>query len=144
MPSRLALRVAVVCGAVAIFCGPAAHAQAPPNSARFVTLLLVKESKQIKSDTTLLNTRDKDIAKLEAATRRSQINSLAKSLNKLHSQIVHSTTELQIMSTQVLTDAKGLNPSNPTLVSQAVAGILSVQTLSLRAGLGVAPATPSQ
>jgi len=144
MPSRLVLRVAVVCGAVDIVLGPSAHAQAPPNSVRFVKLLLMKESKQIKADTTLLNMRERDIAKLDAATRRSQVNSLTKSLNKLHSQILHSTTQLQVFSTQVFTDAKGLSPANPGLVNQAFAGILSVQTLSLRAGLGIAPATPGQ
>jgi hypothetical protein len=104
----------------------------------------MKESKQIKANTTLLNMRDKDIAKLDAATRRSQINSLTKSLNKLHSQILHSTTELQVTSTQVLTDANAVSPSDPALVSQAVAGILSVQNLSVHAGLGIAPATPHQ
>jgi hypothetical protein len=88
--------------------------------------------------------RDKDIAKLDAATRRSQINSLTKSLNKLHTQILHGTTQLQVFSTQVFTDAKALSPANPGLVNQAFGGILSVQMLSVRAGLGIAPATPGQ
>jgi hypothetical protein len=142
MPSRLVLIVAVLCGAVGIVCVPAAHAQAPPNSVRFVKLLLMKESTKIKANTTALNMRDRDIAKLDAATRRSQINSLTRSLDKLHTQILHNTTFLQVFSTQVFTDAEALSPPDPALVSQAFAGILSVQTQSVRASLGIAPATP--
>jgi hypothetical protein len=142
MALRALLGVAVFCGAMGIVEGKAARAQSP-NSKRFVALLLVKTTKAIQADTKALNTRDKDIAKLDAATKKSEIKSLTRTLNKLHTQVLNMTTGLQVLSTQVYNDAKGLNPPNPTAVSAAFHNILTVQTLSVRAGLGIAPATPS-
>jgi hypothetical protein len=144
MPARLISRVAIVCGAVGILTGgQSAYAQRP-NSPRFVKLLLMQEEKEIKSDTKALNTRDKDVVKLENATRQSQINSLNRSLLKLHNQILAMTSRLISFSTQVNTAATVLSPPNPSLSSRAFSNLLTVQTLSLRSGLGVQPATPTQ
>jgi hypothetical protein len=143
MPARLILRVAIVCGTVGILSGgQSAHAQ-NPNSPRFVAVLLMQEETSIKSDTKALNTRDKDIMKLDAATKPSQIRSLSKSLQKLHNQIIAMTTKLQASSTSVYTGATHLSPPQPNLVSKAFSNILTVQQLSVRAGLGIAPATPT-
>jgi hypothetical protein len=109
-----------------------------------VALLLNQQNKEIASDTKALNTRDKDIVKLETATRPSQINSLNKSLVKLHNQILAMTTKLQAFSVQVYTGATHLTPPNPTLKTKAFNNLLTVQGLSVRAGLGINPATPMQ
>jgi hypothetical protein len=136
--------IAVFCGAVGTLGGQTAQAQAP-SSVRFVSLLLSKEAKLIKSDTKALNTRDKDILKLNAATRQSQINQLNKALTKLHSQVLSMTTKLQLLALQVVTDAKHLSPANSpanqALVNRALASVIAVQRLSLRACLGLNPAT---
>lgn len=142
MPARPILRVAIVCGVVGILTGgQPAHAQ-NPNSPRFVMTLLMQETKEIQSDTKALNTRDKDIMKLDRATKPSQIKSLNKSLLKLHNEILKMTTKLQAFSIQVYTGATHLSPPKPPLASKALSNLKAVQTLSVRAGLGVAPATP--
>jgi len=143
MRLRHILGVAIFCGAVGTLGGQAVQAQ-NPNSPKFVMLLLKQEASQIKSDTKALNTRDKDVAKLETATKKSEINQLNKALLKLHNQILSMTTKLISFSTQVNTGAVALSPPNPALVSKAFGNLLTVQTLSVRAGLGINPATPSQ
>jgi hypothetical protein len=115
-----------------------------PNSPKFVKLLLNKEAKAIKSDTKALNMRDKDIAKFEATKNPKLEKQLEKSLTKLHNQILGMTTKLQAESVQVYTGARILSPPNPSLKSSAFANLLMVQLLSVRAGLGVVPATPTQ
>lgn len=142
MRLRHILGAAIFCGAVGTLGGQTVQAQAP-SSARFVKLLLIKQQTQIKADTKALNTRDKDIAKLDVATNPRQIRQLSKSLSKLHNQILAMTTKLQALSVQVFTNARNV-PSNPTLEHKALANLLVVQTLSVRAGLGIAPATPTQ
>jgi hypothetical protein len=142
MLSRHILAAAIFCGAVGTVGGQTAQAQAP-SSPRFVKLLLMKQGKLIKSDTKALNMRDNDILKLNAATNQRKINQLNKTLSKLHSQILTMTTRLQVLSGQVFTDASHLEPPNPTLQSHALANLLTTQNLSVRAGLGIAPATPT-
>jgi hypothetical protein len=144
MPARLVLRVAIACAAVGILTGGRSAQAQNPNSPRFVALLLNEQNKEIKSDTKALNTRDKDIMKLESATRPSQIKSLNNSLVKLHNQILSMTTKLQAFSVQVYTGATHLTPPSPTLKTKAFNNLLTVQTLSVRAGLGINPATPMQ
>jgi hypothetical protein len=144
IPARLVLTVAIACAAVGILTGGRSAQAQNPNSPRFVALLLMQETKDIESDTKALNTRDKDIVKLDNATKPSQIKSLKKSLTKLHNQILGMTTNLQAFSIQVYTGAAHLSPPNPTLKSKAFSNILTVQTLSVRTGLGIAPATPAQ
>ena len=141
MPLRHILGIAVFCGAVSTLGGRTVQAQAP-SSARFVKLILMKQEVGIKADTKALNTRDKDIAKLNAATNGRQIKQLSKALSTLHRQILSGTTRLQVLSGQVYTDALNV-PSNPELASKALANLLLVQTLSVRAGLGINPATPT-
>jgi hypothetical protein len=143
MPARLILRVAIACAAVGILTGGRSAQAQNPNSPRFVALLLNEQNKEISSDTKALNTRDKDVVKLENATKPSQIRSLNKSLIKLHNQILSMTTKLQAFSVQVYTGATHLTPPNSTLKTKAFDNLLSVQTLSARAGLGIAPATPT-
>jgi hypothetical protein len=82
--------------------------------------------------------------KLDRATKPSQIKSLNKSLIKLHNQILAMTSKLISFSVQVNTAATALSPPNPTLASKAFSNLLTVQTLSVQAGLGVTPATPTQ
>jgi hypothetical protein len=144
MPARLVLRVAIACAAVGILTGGRSAQAQNPNSPRFVALLLMQQNKEIKSDTKALNTRDKDIVKLDNATKPSQIKQLNKSLTKLHNQILAMTSKLISFSTQVYTGATHLTPPNPTLKTKALDNLLTVQTLSVRAGLGVLPATPMQ
>jgi predicted nucleic acid-binding Zn-ribbon protein len=109
-----------------------------------VQLLLRNESAQISADTKALNTRDNDILKLNAATSAKQIKQLEKTLTRLNHQIVAMTLELQALSGQAFTTASSLTPPNPALVSTSLGNLLTVQSLSTRAGLGVGPATPSQ
>ncbi len=133
----------IFCGAVGTLGGQPVQAQ-NPNSVRFVKLLLMQEEKEIKSDQKAINTRNKDVAKLDAAKKASQIKQLEKALLKLHNQILSMTTKLQAFSVQVYTGAAVLSPPNPALVSKALGNLLTVQNLSVQAGLGIVPATPSQ
>jgi hypothetical protein len=144
MQVRHILGIAVFWGVVGTLGGPTVQAAPTPNSAKFVQLLLQKEAKAIKSDTKALNMRDKDVAKLEATTNPRKVKQLQNTLLKLHNQILAMTTKLQAEAVQVNTAASALSPPNPALKSQALAELLMVQKLSLRAGLGLAPATPSQ
>ena len=137
------LGIAIFCGAMGTLEGQSVQAQTP-NSARFVKLLLLNQSTQIKADTKAMATRNKDIAKLDAATNPRQIKQLAKMVSRLNNQILLLTTKLQILSLQVYASAVNLTPSNPALVSSALSNLVLVQTLSLTEGLGVSPATPSQ
>jgi hypothetical protein len=109
-----------------------------------VQLLLRNESAQIRADTKALNTRNNDILKLNAATSARQIKQLEKTLTRLNRQIVAMTLNLQVFSSQAFTTASSLTPSNPGLVSSSLANLLTVQSLSVQAGVGVGPATPSQ
>jgi hypothetical protein len=143
MRLRHILGAAIFCGAVGTLGGQSVHAQ-KPNSPKFVMLLLKQQQMEIKSDTKALNTRDKDVVKLENATKQSQINQLNKTLLQLHKQILSMTTKLASFSTQVYTGASVLTPPNPALLSQALTNLKTVQVLSLRAGLGIQPATPTQ
>jgi hypothetical protein len=142
MRLRYILGAALFCGAVSTLGGQAVQAQTP-NSPKFVKLLLMKENTDIKNDTKALNTRDKDVAKFQNATGAKE-KQLEKTLTKLHNQILKMTTTLISFSTQVNTGANALSPPNPALASKALSNLLTVQTLSVRAGLGVQPATPSQ
>jgi hypothetical protein len=135
--------VAVILGVVGTLAAPTAQA-ATPNSPKFVNLLLKQETKAIKADTKALNMRDSDIAKLQATTNPKKEKQLEKSLSKLHNQILKMTTKLQAESQQVYTAASVLQPPNPALKSSAFSNLLLVQMLSVRAGLGVVPATPTQ
>jgi hypothetical protein len=143
MRPRYLLGVAVIWGAVGTLTAPTAQA-ATPNSPKFVNLILKKETKAINADTKSLNTRDKQIAQLETTTNPKKTKQLENSLTKLHNQILKMTTMLQSESVQVFTAASVLNPPNPSLQSAALSNLLLVQMLSVRAGLGVAPATPMQ
>jgi hypothetical protein len=143
MRSRNLWAVALIFGAASTIAGQTAHAQAP-SSERFVMLLLTKESREINSVTKALNTRDNDIAKLNAATNPRQIRKLENMLSRLHGQILSMTTRLITLSGQVYTNAISLIPSNPTLVSKALSNLVVVQHLSLRDGLGIQPATPTK
>jgi hypothetical protein len=143
MRPRHLLGVAVLSGVVGTLGGPTAQA-APPNSVKFVKLLLKNETKAIKSDTKALNTRDKDIAKLQNTTNRRVENQLEKSLTTLHRQILSMTTRLSAGAMQTYTAASILSPPDPPLKSSALSNLLVIQTLSVRAGLGISPATPNQ
>ena len=143
MRSRQILGFAIFCGAMGTLGGQTVQAQAP-SSQRFVQLLLMNQSTQISADMKAVNKRNMEIAQLEAATSSRQISKLAKSLTKLNREILAMTANLQLLSIQTVTLADALAPSNPGLVSTAVANLLTVQTISVQAGLGVSPATPSQ
>ena len=143
MRPRHLLGVAVLWGVVGTLGGPTAQA-APPNSVKFVKLLLKNETKGIKSDTKALNTADKDIAKLQNTSNPQKEKQLEKSLTSLGKQITSMTHKLQSLATQTYAAASVLSPPDPPLKSMAFSNLLTVQLLSVRAGLGVAPATPSQ
>jgi hypothetical protein len=104
----------------------------------------MKQVQAIKADNKLLNMRDKDVAKLEATTNPRVERMLEKSLTKLHNMILSMTAKLQLEATQVYTGASVLSPPNPQLKSEALTNLLATQQLSIRAGLGIAPATPTQ
>jgi hypothetical protein len=142
MLPRHLLRVAIFCGAVGIVGGQPAHAQTP-SSTRFVKLLLMNQMKLISADTKALNTRNAGIVKLNNATNQRQINQLNKMLTRLNTQIVRMTAELTLFSTQNYNYAVELSPPDSALVSQALAALRIVQALSVQAGLGIAPATPT-
>jgi hypothetical protein len=143
MRPRHLLGVAVFWGVVGTLGGPTAQAQAAtPNSPRAVALFLQLLEKGIKSDTKALNTRDSDIAKLDAATNARRIKQLSNTLAKLHRQILRMTTMLISEATQAFNSANNLSPPNPPLKSRAFGDLLLVQQLSLRTGLGIQPATP--
>ena len=74
------LGAAIFCGAMGTLGGQTAQAQAP-SSARFVQLLLRNENILIRTDTKTLNTRDQDIAKLNAATSSRKIRQLSAALS---------------------------------------------------------------
>jgi hypothetical protein len=143
MPSRRFWSVAVFCGAMGLVGGPAAHAQ-PSSSVRFVSLLLMNETKKIQANMKKQSMRDATIVKLNAATSQRQINQLNKTLTHLNDEILVSTLQLTAYSTQAYNYAVELSPPNSSLVSEALGALLTVQTLSIQAGLGIAPATPSQ
>jgi hypothetical protein len=143
MRSRHFLGVTIICGALGTLGGQTVKAQAP-SSERFVRLLLMNESALIQKDTKALTTRNADIAKLNSATNSRQIRQLGKTLSRLNQQILSLTTRLQVFSTQVYNTAHNLTPSNPSLVSSALANLLIVQQLSIQANLGINPATPMQ
>jgi hypothetical protein len=145
MRPRHLLGVAVFWGVVSTLGGPTAQAATTPNSPKAVTLFLkLIVEKGIKADTKALNMRDRDIAKLDATTNPRTIKQLTKTLSKLHNQILGMTTKLQAEAIQGFNGANVLSPPNPPLVSRALGDLVMVQQLSIRAGLGLAPATPSQ
>jgi hypothetical protein len=143
MPLRRLLRVAIFCGALGLVGGQATHAQTP-SSVRFVNLLLANEARSIQATMKAFNTRNATILKLNNATSQRQINQLNKTLTRLNTQVVRMTAELTLFSKQAYTYATELSPPNSSLVSEALGSLLTVQALSVEAGLGVAPATPTQ
>jgi hypothetical protein len=124
--------------------GPTAQAASTPNSTKFVRLLLNKSAKAIKADNKALNMRDADIAKLESTTNPRKEAQLEKSLTKLHNQILSMTTKLILEATQGYNAAIAVSPPSPPLKSAALANLVAVQMLSVRAHLGIMPATPTQ
>jgi hypothetical protein len=99
MALRHIMGVALCWGVLSSVGGHAAQA-ATPNSVKFVNLILSKQTKAIKADTKALNTRDKDVAKLEATTNPRTTKQLENSLSKLHHQILSMTTRLQAEATR--------------------------------------------
>jgi hypothetical protein len=142
MRPRHLLGVAVFWGVVGTLGGPTAQAAATPNSPKTVTLFLKLLEKGIKSDNKALNMRDADVAKLDATTNSKKIKQLEKTLATLHRQILKMTSTVIGEATQGYNGANNLSPPNPPLKSRAFADLLAVQQLSLRAGLGIQPATP--
>jgi len=141
---RHLLAVAVIWGVVGTLGTPTVQA-APPNSLKFVKLLLMQENKAIKSDTKALNMRDANIAKLNSTTNPKKEKQLTQTLAKLHNQILKMTTKLQAEAQQVYSAASVLSPPNPSLKSTALSNLVLVQMLSKRAGFqGIVPATPPQ
>jgi hypothetical protein len=104
----------------------------------------MNQTKAIQKDNKALNTRDADAAKLESTTNPTRERQLENMLLKLHNQILSMTTRLQAEATQIYTGASVLSPPNPPLKSAALANLLATQILSVRAGLGIVPATPTQ
>jgi hypothetical protein len=143
MRPRHLLGVAIFWGVVGTLGGQTVQAAPTPNSPKFVKLLLNKQVKAIKADNKALNQRDKDIAKFESTTNPKVEKMLEKSLTKLHNQILGMTTKLISEAMQVYTAASILSPPQPTLKSAALSNLLATQMLSVRAGLGIAPATPT-
>jgi hypothetical protein len=103
----------------------------------------MNQSKLISADMKAFSQRDAGIVKLNNATNQRQINQLNKMLTRLNNQIVSTTAELTLFSTQAYDYAVNLSPSDPALVSESLAALRIVQSLSVQAGLGIAPATPT-
>jgi len=142
MRSRQILGIAIFCGALSTLGGQTVQAQTP-NSARFVSLLLINETALINADTKAIARQDSLIAKLDSATSTGQAKSIGRSLSRLNARIVAMTAKLILHSTQAYTTAVNLKPSNPGLVSQALAALKTVQQIAARVGLGLAPVSAS-
>jgi hypothetical protein len=104
----------------------------------------MNEAKLIQADLKAFSSRDAAIAKLDGATNQRQIKQLSKMATRFNNQVVSMTAALTLFSAQAYDYAVNLSPPNSGLVSQSLAALLTVQSLSVAAGLGVAPATPIQ
>src|SRR5262249_5513005 len=134
---------ALFCGAVVALPARTVHAQTP-NSTRFVQMLLLNQQTQINADSKALATRNRDIARLDAATNPRQIRSLSATISRLNRRLIVMTADLGLLSTQTYNTARALSPQNPSLVGAAFSKLLIVQSLSVQVGLGISPATPMQ
>ncbi len=99
----------------------------------------MNQATQLKLDTKAVNTRNMEIAKT-GSRNECVLDQIAQqdSLG-LNAQILNMTVKLELLSIQTLTTASKLNPSNPTLVSQSIAGLIAVENLSAQVGIGFNP-----